>query len=179
MQKTALITQLLQTHCRLWRPAKSQLPWPPRYRASRWWMGTDSWNRNAISIGPRWQQWRHEVGVWNAQSWRGSLRVPRRAPQLSPETHREWESLSQAGVPGAPGIPGVTSEAKPQIQLLQAQRLFPGKSTMLSRKLRTEQMPHFSPPFAHTFFFPSCHYLVWVDLCIPSLVRLTMPTWDW
>ena len=29
MQKTALITQLVQTHSSLWRLAKSQLPFPP------------------------------------------------------------------------------------------------------------------------------------------------------
>lgn len=29
MQKTALITQLVQTHSRLWRLTKSQLPLPP------------------------------------------------------------------------------------------------------------------------------------------------------
>ena len=29
MQKTALITQLMQTHSSLWRLAKSQLPFPP------------------------------------------------------------------------------------------------------------------------------------------------------
>lgn len=99
--------------------------------------------------------------------------MPLRTPQLSPETHREWESLAEAGVPG---VPGVTSKAKLQIQLFQAQHLFLGKEAMLSRKLQRNKCLLFSSPFYPPFFFfqlSLCEYDL--DLCLHSLIRLTMP----
>lgn len=34
-------------------------------------------------------------------------------------------------------------------------------------------------PFLPILCFSSHHYLLWLDLCIHSLIRLTMPTWGW
>lgn len=111
MQKTALITQLEQTHSRLWRLAQSQLPVPPgiALHGDEWELilGRETlfaWGLCGSSEGVRLVFEMHRLG--------GGRKLPGRTPWLSPDTHGGRESLSQAGVPGAPGTSGVTSRAR-------------------------------------------------------------------
>lgn len=111
MQKTALITQLMQTHSSLRRLAKSHLPFPPGIV-----LHGDEWE---LILGIEMLFPRGLQGAAKALGWCLKCMVLERRPeaasentQLSPETHWRQESLSQAGDPGALGAPGAPNKAR-------------------------------------------------------------------
>lgn len=84
-------------------------------------MGTDSWNRSAIST-----EGIKALGrSLKCTAWERRPEAASKNTQLSPETHEGRKAFLKAGVPGAPGTPGVTSKA--QTPAVSGTAAFPGQ----------------------------------------------------